>query len=257
MNMTSKQRMLTALDGGVPDRLPVTTHFLMPHFLNTCMGGMSEDEFFDACGWDPITYTTPHRPDPAQNEYYDPEQGEPGFLESRRIASDQWRVRAEAIAGSAHPTTRYRFTTPKGTLSMVLEADPFTAWVVEPLVKEKRDIDLIGQYVTAPKCDVEAVNRVAEGFGERGLVRGYICCFDVFGQPGTWQDATCLVGVERLIMETYDDPAWVHELLGILLRRKKTFAKALRRPRGGGGGRGCFAAWDCLRPAWPDSRHLA
>ena len=53
---------------------------------------------------------------------------------------------------------------------------------------------------------------MAEAFGQRGLVRGYICCFDVFGQPGTWQDATCLVGVERLIMETYDDPAWVHEL---------------------------------------------
>ena len=97
---------------------------------------------------------------------------------------------------------------------MVLESDPYTAWVVEPLIKEKRDIDLIGEYVTAPKCDVAAVNRVAEAFGQRGLVRGYICCFDVFGQPGTWQDATCLVGVERLIMETYDDPAWVHESAG-------------------------------------------
>ena len=50
-------------------------------------------------------------------------------------------------------------------------------------------------------------------FGERGLVRGHICCFDVFGQPGTWQDASCLVGTQRLIMETYDDPPWVHELL--------------------------------------------
>ena len=59
------------------------------------------------------------------------------------------------------------------------------------------------------------------------MVRGFICCFDVFGQPGTWQDATCLVGVERLIMETYDDPAWVHELLGILFHRKKAFVESL------------------------------
>ena len=218
MSMTSKQRMLIALDGGVPDRLPVTTHFLMPHFLNTCMGGMSEAEFFDTCGWDPIMYTVPHRPDPDRGEYYDPEQGEPGFLESRRIATDDWRVECEAIPGHEHPTTRYRFVTPKGALTMVLQADPFTAWVVEPLVKQKRDIDLIGEYVTAPKCDVQAVNRAAEALGQRGLVRGYICCFDVFGQPGTWQDATCLVGIERLIMETYDDPAWVHELLRILFR---------------------------------------
>ena len=87
MSMTSKQRMLVALDGGVPDRLPVTTHFLLPHLLNMCMGGMSEDEFFDACGWDPILYTVPHRPDQTRGEYYDPDQGEPGFLESRRIAA--------------------------------------------------------------------------------------------------------------------------------------------------------------------------
>jgi hypothetical protein len=239
--MTSKQRLLTALRGGIPDRLPVTTHFLMPQFLNASMGGMSEAEFFDVCGWDPIMYTTPHRPDPARGEYFDPDQAEPGFLESRRIATDQWRVECESISGRQRPATRYRFVTPKGTLSMVLESDPFTAWVVEPLVKQKRDIDLIGEYATAPKCDVAAVNQAAEAFAERGLVRGYICCFDVFGQPGTWQDATCLVGVERLIMEAHDDPAWVHELLGILLRRKKTFVESLAGARydvlelGGGG----------------------
>ena len=113
---------------------------------------------------------------------------------------------------------------------MVLETDPYTAWVAEPLVKEKRDIELIGEYVTAPKCDVAEVNRVAEAFGQRGLVRGYICCFDVFGQPGTWQDATCLAGVERMIMETYDDPAWVHEFLAILWAAEE----GLRRVLGGG-----------------------
>jgi hypothetical protein len=241
MTMTSKQRMLVALDGGVPDVLPATTHFLMPHFLNTCMGGMSEAEFFDACGWDPITYTVPHRPDPAHGEYYDPGQGEPGFLESRRIATDQWRVHCQSIPGHEHPTTRYDFVTPQGTLSMTLQADPFTSWVVEPLIKQKKDIDLIGKFATAPKCDVEAVNQVASTFGQRGLVRGYICCFDVFGQPGTWQDATCLAGVERLILEAHDDPTWVHELLEILFRRKKVFVESLRGARydilelGGGG----------------------
>ena len=74
-----------------------------------------------------------------------------------------------------------------------------------------------------------------------GLCRGYICCFDVFGQPGTWQDATCLVGIERLILEAHDDPAWVHELLKILHRRKQTFIRSLAGARydilelGGGG----------------------
>ena len=80
--------MLTALDGGVPDRLPVTTHFIMPQFLEDCMGGMSEHEFFDVCGWDPITYTTPHRPDPdSEASTTTRNRPTPGFLESRRIAS--------------------------------------------------------------------------------------------------------------------------------------------------------------------------
>ena len=177
------------------------------------MGGLSEDEFFDQSGWDPITYTTPHRPDTDRGEYYDPLQGEPGFLESRRIASDQWRVYCEPTESHGYPATHYRFVTPKGELSLTLAFDPCTAWVIEPLIKQKRDIELIGEFATAPKCDVAEVNRCADQFGQRGLVRGYICCFDVFGQPGTWQDATCLMGTERLILEATTIPAWVHELL--------------------------------------------
>jgi uroporphyrinogen-III decarboxylase len=74
---------------------------------------------------------------------------------------------------------------------------------------------------------VAAEKREATAFGDRGIVRGHICCFDVFGQPGCWQDAACLVGIQELIMATYDDPAWVHELLGILQRRKLTYARSL------------------------------
>ena len=104
MGMTAKTRLLTAIDGGTPDRLPVTTHFLMPQFLDACMGGISEDQFFDTCGWDPITYTTPHRPEPGGREYFDPNQAAPGFLESRRVASDHWRVESEPLpAGRTRP----------------------------------------------------------------------------------------------------------------------------------------------------------
>ena len=76
----------------------------------------------------------------------------------------------------------------------------------------------------------------AEAFGERGIVRGNICGFDIYGQAGCWQDACCLVGTEQMILATYDDPAWVHELLGILFRRKQVFVRvargrALRRNR--------------------------
>jgi len=123
--------------------------------------------------------------------------------------------------------TRYRFVTPKGTLSMVTESNDQTTWVTEHLVKSKRDIDLIGEFMTSPWCDVEGVNQVAEAYGERGLVRSHIPCFDVFGQPGTWQDACCLYPTEQLILATYDDPAWVHAFLRILHRRKKTYIQSM------------------------------
>jgi uroporphyrinogen decarboxylase len=114
---------------------------------------------------------------------------------------------------------------------MVLQGSDYTDWVAEPLIKEKRDIDLIAQYVTHPTCDVEAVNKRAESFGERGSIRGHICYFDVYGQPGCWQDAVELVGTEQLILATYDDPEWVHELIKILQARKKPFIRSLKGAR--------------------------
>jgi uroporphyrinogen decarboxylase len=231
MAMTSKQRLVTALDRGVADRLPVTTHHLMPYFLDKYMGGMSNQACFEHFGLDPIVWAVPHRPDSAVGEYFDPQQSAIGFLESRRISSDSWRVEWEDVPGQSYATTRYRFVTPKGALTLVLQSNEHTTWVVEHPIKEKRDIELVAEFATAPKCDVEAVNRVADEYGERALVRGHICCFDIFGQPGTWQDACCIVGTQRMIMETYDDPGWVHELLAILNRRKQVFIRSLAGAR--------------------------
>ncbi len=225
--MNSRQRLLAALERKTPDRLPVATHHLMDYFLKKCMGGMSSREFFDHFGLDAIHWVVAHRPDESAGEYFDPLQGSPGFLESRRIATDRWRVYAEEVPDPSYSTTRYRFATPKGELSMSLQFNEYTAWVLERLIKKRTDIELIAEYATAPKCDVAAVNGEAAAFGDRGLVRGHVCCFDVFGQPGCWQDAACLVGIQELILATYDDPRWVHELLGILQRRKLAFARSL------------------------------
>ncbi len=60
------------------------------------------------------------------------------------------------------------------------------------------------------------VNAQAEAYGERGMIRGFFPMFDVYGQPGCWQDASVLFGIEDLIMATYDDPEWVHAFLGVL-----------------------------------------
>lgn len=224
--MTSRERMLAALTGTGPDRLPVTTHHIMPYFLDRCLDRMSEREFWDEFGFDAITWSLLHKPAPNSRDYPDPLQTSAGFLESHRVSNDDWRVYPEDVGRDGRRQTRYNFVTHAGTLSMVIESAEYTAWVTEPIIKQKSDIDIIGKYVTSPHCDVEAVNKVAEGWGQRGIVRGLICGWDVFGQAGCWQDACCLVGAERLIMFAHDDPEWVHELLKILQRRKIVFLES-------------------------------
>jgi uroporphyrinogen decarboxylase len=228
--MTSKQRFLTALKRGVPDRLPVTTHHVMPYFLKKYMNGISNDEFFDHFGLDPIRWFIDFKPDQSRGEYYDPLHV-PGYLEAHRIVSDTWRIEHEAVPDPQYETVRYKFITPKKTLTMILQSDEHTTWVVERLVKEKSDIEVIAQYATKPMCDVEAVNFQADEYGERGMVRGFVAGFEVYGQPGCWQDAAVLYGIENLIYASFDDPAWVHEFLKILLERKKVFVRSLAGAR--------------------------
>jgi hypothetical protein len=229
--MNPKERLIAALERRKPDRLPATTHHVMPYYLDTRMNGMSSDGFFDYFGLDPVTWIIAYKPADNGTDYYDPTHEHPGFLEARRVVSDRWRIEQERLDGHEYDTTRYRIVTPGGTLTTILQGNSQTAWVAEPLIKEPSDIDIIAAYVTHPLCDVGTVNRRADDYGSRGLVRGHIPCFDLFGQPGCWQDACCLAGTERMIMATYDDPGWVHSLLGILRDRKLSHIRSMKGAR--------------------------
>ncbi|MBZ5496382.1 MAG: hypothetical protein LAP85_08265 [Acidobacteriia bacterium] len=198
--MNSRERLLAALDRQVPDRLPATTHHLMPSFL-AGRGGISEREFFDRFGLDAIRWVT-------------------GLRRDATGSVRDWRVEREDLPAPHYLTTRFHIITPHGSLSMVLQNDGRTDWVRERLIKKKNDIDLIARYAPIPLCDTEQVQREAAAFGARGIVRGAVPGFPIYGQPGCWQDAAVLFGIEELIVETFDDPAWVTELLAILQHRK-------------------------------------
>lgn len=245
--MTSRDRLLTALRRGVPDRLPVTTHHLMPSFLRAS-GFATDREFFDRYDLDAIHWITPLAPDASSGAVVDP-AGSP-LVESWSLVSDRWRVERERKWGRTYfretnsenrsdpisvtnenrsdpfSTTRYRCITPRGTLSMVLQDDGRTVWVAERLVKNKHDVDLIADFAPVPRCDAAMVHAAAHAMGRRGIVRGAIPGFALYGQPGCWQDAAVLVGIEALIMATYDDPEWVLALLGMLRDRKLAFVNS-------------------------------
>ena len=226
--MNSRQRFLNALERKKTDRLPVTTHHLMPSFLNEYMDGISDQDFFDYFGLDPVKWIIAHTYDAAKGEFFDPTQTEIGFLEARRICTDSWRFSSEDLKGYAYPTKRLNIITPVKTLSMVLQSDIHTTWLSEHVIKEKSDIDILARFMPAPKCDVVAINMAVEEYADRGLVRGHIPCFDGFGQPGCWQDASCMYGIENLIMATFMDPGWVHSFLALLQERKRIFIESLK-----------------------------
>ncbi len=48
---------------------------------------------------------------------------------------------------------------------------------------DKMNINIIPEFCSAPKYDVVSVNQTADKFGNRGIVRGLISMFDVYGQP--------------------------------------------------------------------------
>jgi len=213
--MNSRERLLTALNREIPDRLPATTHHLMPYFLDTYMDGASEAEFFEAFGLDPTHWLWDVKPNEEAGDYWFPDVGEASW-----ICSDQWRITSRVDAETPKKTTRYDIVTPRGTLSTVLEETHQTEWVKERLIKNKSDIELIAEFAPSPHCDVEEVNRKAAVWGDCGIVRGSTPSFEIYGQPGCWQDAAVLFGIQELIMQTFDDPTWVHEFLEILRQRK-------------------------------------
>ncbi|HOX73686.1 MAG TPA: uroporphyrinogen decarboxylase family protein [Bacteroidales bacterium] len=229
--MNSKERFLNSLSRKKTDRLPVTTHHVMPSFLRNYMNGITDQEFFDYFGLDPIRWFIAFKPDMSAGEFYDPLHSEIGFLEAHRICTESWRFSFDEIIGQANPAKRMNIITPKKTLSMVLQSDEHTTWLCEHVIKEKSDIDILASYMPSPKCDIDAVNKAADEFSERGILRGHIPTFDGFGQPGCWQDAACMYGVENLITAALQDPEWVHSFLKILMERKRTFIKSLRGAR--------------------------
>jgi uroporphyrinogen decarboxylase len=229
--MHSKKRFIITLERGMADRMPVTMHHIMPSFLENYMDGISGQEFFDLLGIDPINWVMAYRYSPDRGEYFDPGHNEMGFLEARRVISDHWQVEIEPLEDHRFSSQRFNIVTPEKKLSMLLQSNEHTTWVAEHLIKDKSDIDIISKYMTYPLCDVGEINREADEYGNRGLIRGHISAFEGFGQPGCWQDAACLYGIENLIMASIEDPQWVHDLLNILKERKKVYIASLKGAR--------------------------
>lgn len=207
--MTSKERMMRALNREKPDRLPVTIHQWQQYHLDNYLGGVDALAAFRQCGLD-------------ASIQYGENMGQFWFTDGpRQVAhSPDWIERIETLQSDPDDMVlRHTITTPGGELTYMTGANRMTTWLTEYLLKKPEDLELIERYMPVGKLDTRAVAAEYDRVGDHGILRGF-----VWGdQAGCWQHACCLVPVEELILKCADDPASVHRLLRALLKRKLRF----------------------------------
>ena len=162
---TSRRRLLTALEGGIPDRVPINTYELA--------GRNSLDWYNQQPSYRGLMdYVRAHtdcitnwNPRPATDRY---------TCEERFLCSD-YPVEIEArteSAGQFQRTTRICHT-PKGDLRSVTQAaaDVYTTWQVEHWCKSTADVDAALSVPYEPaRYDASDLTRVRAELGDEGLV---------------------------------------------------------------------------------------
>lgn len=215
--MNAKERMMLALNGEKADRLPATVHQWQRYHLDTYMGGISDLEAFKQVGLD------------AQLQYFQ-EMGQ-FWLEEADVSKFQtstWRDEVSMISNDRDKRiAHHTIYTPEGTLTYKTGGDRKTTWITEYLIKHDEDIELIRKYMPVPAMDLAPIAERYDELGGAGILRGF-----VWGdQAGCWQHAACLYDITELIYAAIDRPAWVHELLGVLLEKKLQFIEGMRGAR--------------------------
>ncbi|OAM88187.1 hypothetical protein OH491_06920 [Termitidicoccus mucosus] len=207
--MTSKERLLRALNLEKPDRLPATVHQWQPFHLDAYMGGITPLEAFKHTGLD------------AQIQYY-ADMGLSWTTDAGQnaVQAPGWREEIEIIKNE--PDDRilhHTVTTPGGVLTYATGGDRKTTWVNEYIIKKHDDIELLRKYMPVPKLNRDKISAEYDAIGDAGILRGF-----VWGdQAGCWQHACCLYPAEELIVEAMENPDWVHALLALLLDKKLRF----------------------------------
>jgi len=212
--MTSKDRLLCALNGEKPDRLPVSVHQWQPYHLDEHLGGIGPLEAFERFGMD------------AQIQYFE-SMGQFWLIEAdfAKFSTPEWIDEAKIV--SDDPENRivhHTIRTPEGTLTYKTAGDRKTTWITEYLVRRDDDIRLIRQYMPVPRLDLKPIEVLYDEIGDRGILRGF-----VWGdQVGPWQHACCLMDINELILRAIDQPDWVHDFLSILLEKKLRFIESMK-----------------------------
>jgi uroporphyrinogen-III decarboxylase len=207
--MTSKERLLRAINLEKPDRLPVTIHQWQQYHLDKYMGGIDTLTAFKQVGLDAaIQYFE------AMGQFWIPN------AEKYIVQTNDWIEEITVVEGNPeNKILHHGITTPKGELTYKTGGNLSTTWITEYLVKKHEDLDLVEKYMPVAKLNRENIGKAYDEIGDAGILRGF-----VWGdQAGCWQHACCLMDVNQLIIEAIDNPDWVHRFMKVLLDKKLRF----------------------------------
>jgi uroporphyrinogen decarboxylase len=212
--MNSKERMMCAINGEKPDRMPVTVHQWQGYHLDTYMNGITPLEAFRQVGMD------------AAIQYF-ADMGQFWLVDAdfAKFSTPDWKD--EVIMVNKDPENRvyhHRIITPGGELTYKSAGNLKTTWITEFLIKKDDDLELLRKYMPVPMLDKAPLEKVYNEVGDEGIVRGF-----VWGdQAGCWQHAACLMDINELIIKTMTDPSWVHSFMEILLEKKLRFIESMK-----------------------------
>ncbi len=197
--MTSRERLLTALNNQRPDRLPCQVHGWMEYYLQHCLGGADWYGANARFGFDQAIYVSP--------------------VYRYKHDSGQWRHRSIELGTDADGVRRWRdeFETPAGILTQLSAANPFTVWFEEHLIKTPRDFEIWDRYSPLPDgIDLTPVAEARRKLGENGIVRSHP--FSP-GQGSPWQSFCSMMGTTEAILLGMDEPETLHAILDAILAR--------------------------------------
>lgn len=193
--MTPRERLLTALNNGRPDRMPCQVHSWMDIYLENYLNGMDQWQAYEHFGMDHVVYVSPEI-------IYDDAD-----LANWQVTTTDLGLDEDGVHNFADV-----IDTPGGQLTVKRASNNFTQWHTKHIIESEKDWEIWAKYVPVPKYMdqrnwIEARNRV----GDKGIVRGYLFGF---GQGSPWQNfAGVLCDMQGAIFAAMDKPSWVHAAL--------------------------------------------
>lgn len=198
--MNSRERMLTALNNGRPDRMPCQVHGWMNNYLVDYLDGMDEWQAYEKFDMDYAIYVSP--------DY--------GY---RDATMANWQVERQELGVNEKGDHCWRetITTPKGILTQAGAYNRITFWSTEHIVKNEADLELWNEFVPVPdSVDLTPVHKVKERLGDKGIIRSHPFSF---GQGSPWQSFCIVAGTEPAIMMALEQPDLLHHALGLILEK--------------------------------------